>query len=324
MQHDKQKVQRIAFVVGTFPATSETFIINQVADLIDRGIDVRIFAFEKGDDARVSERYHTYRMINRVQYLSVPDLKILLVLKGIYALTRLLLRSPRAFFRVWKTPYSTDLSGVLKVACWTLPCIGQTFPVTHCHFGTIATKYLSVRSVLRERSKLITTFYGYDVSHTPKEKGMDCYADLIQECTLFLVMSENMKSRVLPLGVPEEKIEVHPISIDVDSYKFKERTLREGELIQITSVGRFVEKKGFDDLLRAIHRVKDKAKRPFKLNIVGDGELHDQIHNLAKELQLEEVVDFKGYMKLEEVFDLYDQSHFYVQASKTAKDGDME
>ena len=38
---------KVAFIVGEFPAVSETFIINQVADLKDRGIEVEVFSFEE-------------------------------------------------------------------------------------------------------------------------------------------------------------------------------------------------------------------------------------------------------------------------------------
>ena len=204
------------------------------------------------------------------------------------------------------------------------PFLGKQFDIVHCHMGPVATKYLPVRYALGHHQKMVTTFYGYDVSHIPKEKGMDCYHTLAKECEQFLVMSENMKERVLPLGIPSEKTEVHPISIDVESYPYKERTYKEGEKIQVVSVGRFVEKKGFDDFLRATAIVKASATKPFVCTIIGDGELRDELHTLTKELDIEDVVDFKGYMQLEEVFDVYQKSHLYVQASKTASDGDME
>jgi len=39
----EEKKLKIAFVVGVFPVISETFIINQIADLLDRGVEVEIF-----------------------------------------------------------------------------------------------------------------------------------------------------------------------------------------------------------------------------------------------------------------------------------------
>jgi colanic acid/amylovoran biosynthesis glycosyltransferase len=320
----RKSILSVAFVVGVFPATSETFIINQVADLIDRGVDVRIFSLSKGSEDTVSDRYTTYRMKERVVYLTPPKNIGLRLCMGAGIALRMLFTHPRILFRALNMRKYGAVSKSLKLLFWVFPFLDTKFDLIHCHMGTVATKYLTMRSVLGQTTKFVTTFYGYDVSRTPQQKGIDCYRDLALACDLFFVMSENMKSRVLPLGVPQEKIVVHPISIDVESYEFNERTLAPDETVQITSVGRFVEKKGFDDLLRAIAVVKKGAKRPFRLSIVGDGELHDEIHSLAKELDVTDVVDFKGYMKLEDVLSLYGRSHLYVQASKTAKDGDME
>ncbi len=311
-------------MVGVFPATSETFIINQIADLADRGIKVEVFSMERGSEANVTERYFAHSMGSMVSYLTPPKNKFIRVVKAVGIVLSLLVTHPRVLFRALDVGKYGTLSRSLYTLFWVYPLVGKEFDLVHCHMGTIATRYLTIRSILGHTMKFVTTFYGYDVSHIPKERGMDCYKELIKACDKFLVMSENMKSRVLPLGVPEHKIEVHPISVDVDSYKYKERVYKEGEPIQITSVGRFVEKKGFDDLMRSIAVVKREAKVPFRFNIVGDGELHDEIHGLAKELNIEDVVDFKGYMKLEDVFSLYESSHLYVQSSKTAKDGDME
>ncbi len=42
--HIGEKNMKIAFIVGGFPSISETFILNQITGLIDRGHDVEIFA----------------------------------------------------------------------------------------------------------------------------------------------------------------------------------------------------------------------------------------------------------------------------------------
>ena len=39
------KPSKIAFVVGVFPAVSETWMINQITGLLDRGFDIDIYAF---------------------------------------------------------------------------------------------------------------------------------------------------------------------------------------------------------------------------------------------------------------------------------------
>ena len=117
---------------------------------------------------------------------------------------------------------------------------------------------------------------------------------------------------------------VHPIGINIEEYPFKERTVSVDEPIRIFSVGRFVEKKGFDDLLRALNIVREKTKRQFICTIVGDGPMKKTILDMTEKFKLNDVLDFKGYMNIKKIISLMGDMHFFVQPSKTAKDGNME
>ena len=89
-------------------------------------------------------------------------------------------------------------------------------------------------------------------------------------------------------------------------------------------VGRFTEKKGFDDLLRALAVVKEKTDLPWSCDIVGGGELEPYLLSMHKDLNLADKVKFLGYIKPEEDFEKVQSAHLYLQPSKTASDGDME
>ena len=69
MPPSPQKPVRVAFVTALFPAVPGAFIVNQVADLIDRGAVVSLFAFHLGSTENVSERYHSYHMDKLAQSL---------------------------------------------------------------------------------------------------------------------------------------------------------------------------------------------------------------------------------------------------------------
>lgn len=311
---------RIAFVVGVFPAISETFIINQVADLEDRGTAVEIFSMRHGSDQNVSARYHEHRMGERCRYLEVPKQRWRRLAGGLWRAAWLAVRRPAALWRILKT----SRYGVVSLLYWSAPFIGRRFDLVHCHFGPVAMKFLSVRQVLNERWPIVTSFYGYDVSQVPKQKGAQVYEPLRRAGALFIVMSEDMKRRVVALGFEPAKVRVLPISIDVSSYPFAERRLEPGQPALITTVGRFVEKKGFDDLLRALAKVRQQTTVPWRCAIIGGGELNDELRHLTTELKLDDVVEYKGYMPIESVISFFLQCHLYVQPSKTARSGDME
>jgi len=141
---------------------------------------------------------------------------------------------------------------------------------------------------------------------------------------MFFVMSQDMKKRVLQAGFVEGKIKVLPVSIDVKSIGFYPKHPKKKGVFNIISVGRFVEKKGFDDLLKALVIVKRELGSVFKCQLVGGGKLEPKLRAMVRSLKLEKEVCFDGYMKIEDIIALMKNMDLFIQPSKTAKDGDME
>jgi glycosyltransferase involved in cell wall biosynthesis len=88
----------------------------------------------------------------------------------------------------------------------------------------------------------------------------------------------------------------------------------------LVSVGRLVEKKGFDDLLRALARID----APFSLRIYGDGSLHDELIRLRDELGLADRVDFMGGRDSDEIVAALSSADAFVLTPTTTEDGDRD
>ncbi|QQR49464.1 glycosyltransferase [bacterium] len=69
VEHEKVKV---LFVVEKFPYSLQTFIINQMTGLIDRGFDIKIFA-QIAPDSFMPDVLQPYDFTDRVFYRSVPS-----------------------------------------------------------------------------------------------------------------------------------------------------------------------------------------------------------------------------------------------------------
>jgi len=321
---ENNKKIKVAFIVGLFPAISETFIINQIADLQDRGVDIEIFVFSRGKTDNVSQRFFDYKMGEKVNYLGMPKNFFIRIFCAIPKILRILFVQPQLLLKIFNfKKYGAD-AWSLKLLFFVEPFVGKNFNLVHCHFGKVANKYLTIREIVAPKQKFVTTFYGFDVSIVFTQKGENYYDRLKKECAMFFVMSNNMKERIIAHGFRAENIKVLPISVNVSEYPFTERKLSENEVVNLLIVARFVEKKGVDDLLRAIAIVKKEAKKQFKLNIVGGGQMEKELLQLTKELNIEDVVDYKGYMKIEDLIQYFLKMHLYIQPSKTSKDGDME
>jgi colanic acid/amylovoran biosynthesis glycosyltransferase len=321
---EERAALRIAFVVAIFPLVSETFIIDQIADLDERGIHVDIYSFTRGDEAFVSHRYFEHDMASRVTYLDYPLSKPRRLAAALPKLARLLRRSPRTALRALDVRrYGSDALS-LKLLHWSEPFVERDYDVVHCHFGTVARDFVRVREVVGIRGSLVTTFYGIDVSKVFAEYPDGYYDRLRGACSLYFVMSEDMKRRVVAHGFPADQVRVHPVSIDVASYPYRVRELHGDEPLRLAFVGRFVEKKGADDLLRALAAAREASPRPLRCSIVGGGELDAELRELHASLALGETATFEGFLAVEQMIELFGEQHVLVQPSKTAANGDME
>lgn len=300
---------KIAFIVGTFPKISEPFIIDQACDLMDRGIEVDIYAFRRfsGDNHAISDRYRRAGLDTRTRIIGRRAFN-----------GRILFRALWAVLRFRSLAY-------LKPIFWDLaPFSGQHYDLYHCHFGSVAKNFILIREVLDMHTPFVTTLYGQDVGERIVKVHPNVFRRMTDESRRFLVMSENMKQRAAKLGFPEGKLVVHPVGVPVANYPHHPRQVAPGEPFQLISVGRFVEKKGFDDLLRALALVKEKASRAFRCTIIGDGPLRANLYALAERLNLGDVVSWKGMMNIKDIIAIFGHMHVFIQPSKTATDGDME
>ncbi len=316
-------VRRVAFIVGMFPAASETFITSQIAGLLERGLDVQVFSFRCGDTAYAAVAYTDHRMVELTTYLDFPQRwgkRAVVASKAAFSLLR---RNPMALVRALNVfRYGAD-AWSLKLLCWAGPLADLEADIVHCHFGTVADQFRVLRHVLGLHQPWLTTLYGYDVSQVPKQKGVAVYRNLARECPRFFVMSEDMKQRVVALGFKSEKVLVHPVGIDPDSCEFRERQ-DHVDPICLAIVARLVEKKGVDDLIRALAEARTRTARKFHCTIIGDGPLRQRLHGLAGELRVDDLIDWKGYMRQEDMLRELERADIYVQPSKTSSTGDME
>ena len=56
------KNRKILVVVTVFPSITETFILNQITDLIDKGFDITIFTYNKSKDTIIHQLFLDYNL----------------------------------------------------------------------------------------------------------------------------------------------------------------------------------------------------------------------------------------------------------------------
>jgi colanic acid/amylovoran biosynthesis glycosyltransferase len=93
------------------------------------------------------------------------------------------------------------------------------------------------------------------------------------------------------------------------------RCYEQGEPLRLLSIGRFVWRKDFSNLLHAVHDLRHKHGQDVRLALVGSGPELDHLLYLRKLLRLETVVDLPGKLPYERIQSLFQQAHVYIQSS---------
>lgn len=105
-----------------------------------------------------------------------------------------------------------------------------------------------------------------------------------------------------------------------------ERTQRDGSAaddpVRLVSVGRAVDKKGYDILLQALAGLP--ADLHWRFSHIGGGELLDALQAQAGALGLESRIEWLGALAQEEVLAHYRRADLFVLPSKVSADGDRD
>jgi glycosyltransferase involved in cell wall biosynthesis len=104
------------------------------------------------------------------------------------------------------------------------------------------------------------------------------------------------------------------------------RAARRGEspedAVRIVSVGRLVEKKGYDDLLRALADLPDTLH--WRFLHLGGGPLHGPLSAQAKRLGVADRIEWRGPGTQADVLALLREGDIFCLPAKVAKDGDRD
>ncbi|HAC65690.1 MAG TPA: glycosyltransferase family 1 protein [Cyanothece sp. UBA12306] len=94
---------------------------------------------------------------------------------------------------------------------------------------------------------------------------------------------------------------------------FFQRQNKQGQnsQVQLLFVGRLVPYKGADMVIDAIYNLSENVKNKIKFTIVGDGSEKKRLENQVKNLGLENIVNFTGWIKQNETIEYYQKADIF-------------
>lgn len=215
-----------------------------------------------------------------------------------------------------------------------LPCGGvlrrEKPDLLHAHFGPDAVMAAPLAEALNV--PLVATLHGYDINITRQwwENGnagaaMRRYPDSLLKLsarrgTHFIAVSDAIRRQAIAYGIPPQKVTTCYIGVDVSKIRpgpvpvFERRR-------RVVFVGRLVEKKGCEYLLRAAQIARSRIPE-IELVIIGDGPLRSDLEKLS--LALGVSARFDGARPAQDVKAELDQAQLLCLPSIRAQNGDAE
>jgi glycosyltransferase involved in cell wall biosynthesis len=173
---------------------------------------------------------------------------------------------------------------------------GRRPALIHAHFGMEGVYALPLARQLG--IPLITTFHGFDATlSTVALLGSPAWTNyplfrgrLARQGTLFLCASAFIRERVLAMGFPAARTQVHHIGVDCVAIRPREAA---EETPTILHVARLVEMKGTQYLIRGFAELAARDVE-VRLDIIGDGPQKASLQALSRSLGLEQRIRFLG------------------------------
>lgn len=319
---------KIAFIVNRFPRLSETFVLNQITGLIDRGHSVEVFANEPAGDPTVHQDVLDYDLLEHTAYYNsykaTPRSPRKRISSALAVVGEQAGRHPLPLAHAFNVVRHGKRAASLRLLHEITPFLRRgPFDIVHAHFGTSGVLGAFLQSIGALKAPLVTTFYGHDISSYVRANGPGVYSELFRRGTHFLHISAYLRDKLVAIGCPPERIGLHRIGVDTARFSFAPRSHTPGEPIRLLTTARLVEKKGLEYAIRAVALAGVQVPQ-LRYTIVGDGPLRDRLQKLIGELGLGERVELAGWRNQDEVRRLYAESHLFTLPSVTASNGDEE
>jgi colanic acid/amylovoran biosynthesis glycosyltransferase len=320
---------RIAFLLNEFPKPSETFIVNQIVGLIERGHTIDIFTRSRKNDDPVHPQVKQYQLIDRTHYLNIPTSRKERVLAAAKIFLKWGWRKPLDLLRSMNVFQYGKAAINLEMLCihaFFLETTVKTraYDIIHCHFGPAGIFGQHLRDIGDVKGPLLTTFHGYDIASYVVQHGGGVYKKLFRKGEAFTCSSKFVRGKLIAAGCDPTKIFLFKLGTDVTKFDFIERRVdSDGAAIRLITVARLVEKKGLEYSIKAVANLVRQFPK-LEYTIVGDGYLRPNLSLLIERLNLQKNVTLVGWKTQEEVRRLFTKSHIFILASVLGSDGDFE
>lgn len=317
MNNNQPSKPKVAYILKMFPRFSETFILSEVLELEREGAEPQIFSLKNPNDGRVHADFSKVQApIHYVELTGWKDIPQILRYH-----IQVMGWDPVRYFKVLNRTLRRRRWGAVKrfiqagLIAPKLKKAGITH--VHAHFASSAT---SVSYYLHQLVGMQYSFTAHAKDIFINTVAPDVLLRKMRDARFVVTISdynEDFLSSISP------DTELHRIYNGLDLNQFTPNGTQPNPKPLILAVGRLVEKKGFDDLIRAAAILKADGVN-FECQIIGTGEQERKLRSLIEELSVGDVVSMPGPMPREELIRLYPTASVFAAPCIVGDDGNRD
>lgn len=315
-------MSRIAVVVKGYPRLSETFIAQEMLGLERRGIDILIVALRKPYDPYIHELHRQIKA--EVMYLPeyVKDDPARVARAKKWAEQQPTYVEAKALFDAdFAQQPNRDRQRRWAQGCVFAHELPDDIKWIYTHYLHTPCSAARYAAHLSGRNWSFSA-HAKDIWTSPDWDLRTKIDDAAWGVTCTAVNVKHLKG----LAKDPDKVELLYHGLDFSGFPEPDQTpsVRDGagDPVRLVSVGRAVEKKGYDDLLAALSALPNDLNWHF--THIGGGELSDALKTEADKRGLSDKITWRGAQPREEVIVTCQQSDLFVLPSKLARTGDRD
>lgn len=303
---------KVGYVLKRYPRLSETFILNEILAHEAAGMDLHIFSLRVPEPGPHHEDVKKVRA--RVSCLPHEPVTARGFGEALLGSAEVLGEEESTFgFRESKYPWSLWQAGQIARIVRELG-----ISHLHAHFATEATAMARL-AALQTGVSYSFTAHAKDIFH--ESVDMPRLRRFARDASGIVTVSDFNVAHLNNV-LDGDACPIHRIynGLDLSAFPFDDTPREPGRIV---AVGRLVEKKGFDDLLRACAIMRD-AGREFRCELIGDGDEREALDTLHRELGLGDRVELTGALPREEVVSRIRRASVMAAPCVVGEDGNRD
>jgi colanic acid/amylovoran biosynthesis glycosyltransferase len=302
----------VLYYVSSFPKLSESFILNEINELYNRGHDIAVFA-QKDPGENIT--HEEYKDINVPVYHADVSSTNLLQLLSKKPAQMALSNAKNGLFKQF-SPKRIGHNLLLGKQCAQfIESLDIDINVVNAHFASPTR--IGARLAARHHGIPCTvTAHAVEIFHSPNLPQIKYICDDMDHV---IVPSEYNRDYLREEMGIENDITVVPATTQVEKFEPSAPTVEN----RLLTVARLVEKKGYPYGIEAVKTLIDQVY-DVEYHIVGTGDRKDRLQQQVTEYCIEDHAEFLGHVSDERLKRELSEASVFVLPCVIAEDGDRD